>query len=546
MNKKRWVGALIAVGVLAAAAVGLGLRQRFDGAINATGVDLSQPDAYVYTPALSRLPRDIAKAPIARDLLTEDFAFYYEEHEDRLGLRGAVKRIAFEHRTTLGDDLLAQVLDEPAELALWADAKGAPRHWLLAVTRGTVARALQQLATLAADDRQLSVVGQVGFNGSDATVYALSLSPRRTLGFVSQGNRVVVLSDPGLLFGDARKADPRSAKVVAQLLSGDAGEQGAYRRALGLGAPGTWHQLVAHARLLSFGYQHFFSGLQALRLDIAPGGGAVQTRLRVADAAALGSTQAGRALWQALPANPAACTLLPADWARVKAVVGDAPGRPDDAAGQAGQALADQLDGPAAICWYPRSQLHTPLVVFRTRDDRPATDAALESLSTWLFPAAAKPVDAAASGAGVRRWQREVAAPWGTQGEGDDAAYHASLARQGRWISFSPDAALVDLAVDAQARRYPSVADALPEQAAAIAVVAPRAVADLAQNEAFAVLPPEQALFRQAVEQHLVPRLDALRKLPAVQAVPRGAPDAGGWTSIDWLPLPAQPASAGK
>ena len=60
-------------------------------------VDLAAPDAVIASASLSKLPRDLLKVPVLRDVLTEDLVFYYEQHEDRLGLAGAVKRIAWEH-----------------------------------------------------------------------------------------------------------------------------------------------------------------------------------------------------------------------------------------------------------------------------------------------------------------------------------------------------------------------------------------------------------------------------------------------------------------
>lgn len=536
LNRKQWAGigvaAVLVAGGIVAATIGW---SRFGGSINALEVDLGHPQAYVSTPALSRLPRDLVKAPVLREVLTEDFAFYYEEHESRLGLQGALKRIAFEHDTTLADKLIELALDEPAEMAFWTDAKGAPRHWVMAMTRGVLARTLQGAATLATNDRQFSVIDQVRVNGDTLPVYALVLSPRRTLALVAQGNRVVVLSDPGLLFDGERQVDVHSRDVVAGLLSADPKAQALYRRNFGLGEAGNAHTLVADARLMSFGYQHFFPGLKALRFDLAPGGAVLATQLRVEGAAALPAAPADRALWSAVPANPAACTLLPAEWARAKAVAG--------AAGWS--ALADQLDGPAAICWYPRSQFHTPLVVAQLKDGAADPSASLDALTAWLLPAKAATLSPAAR-AGVNRWQREVSAPWGPHGDGDASTYRPTLARQGRWISFSPDDALVDLALDAQARRFPSVADSLPPGRATLAVIAPRQVAELARREAFAVLPPEQELFRQAAERQLVPRLDALGKLPLSRALADGKPDANGWVAVDWQSLAALPAPKGR
>lgn len=530
LNRKQWAGVAVAVvlvgGGIAAATLGW---SRFGGSINALEVDLGHPQAYVSTPALSRLPRDLVKAPVLRDVLTEDFAFYYEEHESRLGLQGALKRIAFEHDTTLGDKLIELALDEPAEMAFWTDAKGAPRHWVIAMTRGVLARTLQGAAALATNDRQLSVIDRIRVNGDTLPVYALTLSPRRTLALVAQGNRVVVLSDPGLLFDAERKVDAGSRDTVAALLSADAKAQAVYRRGFGLaegGSAGNGHTLVADARLMSFGYQHFFPGLKALRFDLAPGGAVLATQLRVDTPAALPAAPADRALWSAVPANPAACTLLPADWARAKAVAGSA----------GWNALADQLEGPAAICWYPRSQFHTPLVVAQLKDGVADPSASLDALTGWLLPAKATPLTPAAR-AGSNRWQRQVTAPWGPHADGDATTYRPTLARQGRWITFSPDDALVDQALDAQARRFPSVADSLPAARATLAVVDPRQVATLAKREAFEVLPPEQELFRQAAERQLVPRLDALAKLPPSRAVADGKPDANGWVAVEWQSL---------
>jgi uncharacterized protein YfaA (DUF2138 family) len=529
LNRKQWAGIAVATvlvaGGIVAATIGW---SRYGGSINALEVDLEHPQAYVSTPALSRLPRDLIKAPVLRDVLTEDFAFYYEEHESRLGLQGALKRIAFEHDTTLGDKLIELVLDEPAEMAFWTDAKGAPRHWVMAMTRGVLARTLQGAAALATNDRQFSVIAQVRVNGDTLPVYALTLSSRRTLALVAQGNRVVVLSDPGLLFDGERQADAHSRDIVAALLSADAKVQAVYRRGFGLGEPGNAHTIVADARLMSFGYQHFFPGLRALRFDVAPGGAVLATKLRVDGLAALPAAPADRALWSAVPANPAACTLLPADWARARAVAG-ATGWP---------ALADQLDGPAAICWYPRSQFHTPLVVAQLREGAADPSASLDALTGWLLPAKATPLSPAAR-TGAQRWQREVSAPWGPHGDAAATTYRPTLARQGRWITFSPDDALVDQALDAQARRFPSVADSLPVGPATLAVIAPRQVAELTRREAFEVLPPEQELFRRAAERQLVPRLDALGKLPTARAVATGTPDAEGWVAIDWQPLSA-------
>jgi uncharacterized protein YfaA (DUF2138 family) len=607
------LGALAITAAIAAVAV-IAARSghvRYGGAIEGAGIDLGVPDAYIATPALSRLPNDLVKAPLARELLTEDFAFYYEEHEDRLGVQGALKRIAYEHDVTLSDRLLALALDEPAEVALWKDAKGAPRYWLIAMTRGTLAKALQQAAQLAANDRQLTVLGELPDADGSTPVYALSLSSRRTLALVARGNRVVVLSDPGLLFDDQRQVLDPAAKIVTSLLSGEAADQALYRRHFGLTEHGSDHVLVADSSLLSFGYRHFFPGLRALQLDVPQGGGELRMQLRIGDSGTLPSRAAADTLWAGVPMGAAACTWLPADWTRARAVlerIGRPPGAdgsdaspaneatpsddsngteaPSDEAGQDGPTdsqksdgangpkpakgptargeastvpggpaltgipaaearrewarFAANLDGPAAICWYARSQFHTPLIVARTRADAPAdvVDRSLARIGAWLVPNGVVELPRGAkSRSSARRWQQEVAAPWGAYGGEAASLYRPTLAHDGAWISFSPDDTLVDLALSTQERRYPGMAETLPRNGATLAVLAPAQLADLVQREAFAVLPPQQELLRQAAEQHLLPRLETLRHWPAVRAVATGSPSSEGWVPIAWQPL---------
>jgi uncharacterized protein YfaA (DUF2138 family) len=201
------------------------------------------------------------------------------------------------------------------------------------------------------------------------------------------------------------------------------------------------------------------------------------------------------------------------------------------------------MEGPAAICWYARSRLHTPLLLAHSKSAGPDQAVVMKALVNWLLPAKAPEIKAAER-KNVERWQKEVAAPWGPYGNSEKASYKPTFARQGGWITFSPDDALVEQALDAQAKRYPSVADTLPAGRATLAVLTPKQLADMGEREAFQVIGGGQALFRQAAEEQLLPRLEALRKLPASQAVAKGTPDAQGWVAIDWLPIAASGAAA--
>lgn len=527
---------------------------RYQGPIAPVKLALAKPQALIVSSGLSRLPADLVKAPVLREILNQDLVSYYDEHEDRLGLRGAIRRLAFELAPTLSDQVLAAALDEPAELAWWTDSKGAPRHWLLAMTRNSLAKALQGLFTLAASDRQLSLIANIKLpNGAGVDVWALQLSPRRTLALASLGDRVLVASDPGLLFDAERRATPEVRATLGQLLADDAERHQIYRMHFGLPVsrqPVPGHQLVLGGQLVSFGYQAYFPGLDALRIDVGPQGRMLRMALRVSGdtgwagvkpaslpASLLQSlvgkfkdTVPPRRLWTALPSQAALCTALPADWDRAAALPLAGP--------QASEwsRLVKRLDGAAGLCWYARSQLHTPLLVVHLREPGDA-GAALEKITRSFMHPRAKARKLPRQGA-VQRWQFELAAPWGGTLIAGRPAYRPTVAQQGQWLSFSPDDSLVDLALDTQARRFPSVADTLggDTKEATLAMIDPAQLATLAQLETDRVITPRQELMRQAVQRQLEPRLQALRKLGPARAVASGTVDDGGWVPLDWIP----------
>jgi uncharacterized protein YfaA (DUF2138 family) len=121
--------------------------------------------------------------------------------------------------------------------------------------------------------------------------------------------------------------------------------------------------------------------------------------------------------------------------------------------------------------------------------------------------------------------------------DADGALYAPRLQRVGDWWMFSPDGALVALAADVVARRYPSVADMIGDGINPLALAAPSVMAEMAKREILLVLTPDQADFKQAVERQLWPRLAALARQQPTQVVPTGKPDSQGWTALDWQPL---------
>ena len=155
--------ALLLAGVYASRTLGW---LSFNRTVNPLGLNLSAPDALLITASLAALPRDLLQQPIARKLLTEDLAFYYEAHEDRLGVLGAIRRIAYDHKTTWSDALMQRVLDEPAQVAFWRDGKGALRHYVISIKRSAFTMLVEEAGKIALKDTQLTRAGElsVGFS----------------------------------------------------------------------------------------------------------------------------------------------------------------------------------------------------------------------------------------------------------------------------------------------------------------------------------------------------------------------------------------------
>jgi uncharacterized protein YfaA (DUF2138 family) len=496
--------------------------------VNSLKLDLGKPDALVLTQSLSTLPRDLLTVPLARDVLREDFLFYYEQNEDRLGLKGSLRRIAYEHELTWGDQLIRMVLDEPAEVALWRDADGTLKHFVIAVSRGKLSRLLEEAGKVALKDSQLRLAGDLAVGGAKVPVYALDIAYHRTLLIAGHGDRMVILSHPGMLFGGAggNHADERAGQVVSSLLMADPRQQQVFHDQFRLG-PGipAGHSVAVKASFLSFGYQPFFGALQALRFDFSKGRWQSQVLI---DGAMLGKGgYDSSALWAAVPYKPGGCFSVPADWSSMEPVLQ----RLGAKGGSSLQPLAAQFSGPAAACWYGTSRLHTPVFVAQRRPPAPAAggpasgdDALLGGLfATMVGGDIRHGVDS-----GVQRWSRTIETVAGT--------LTPTLAASRDLVVFSADPALVEQVLAVQRKQAPAAADRLPDAGRTVGLIEPAALSQLVEKEAFDALPSSsEPVLRGAAEAHLIPRLAALRKYPAYRMVVKRMPVSGpAWTPLEW------------
>lgn len=525
MKKKTLGKALAVVAVGAAALVGYRtMGWDLMSPVNSLNLDLAKPDALIVTRSLSALPRDLLTIPLARDVLREDFLFYYEQSEDRLGLKGTLRRIAYEHELGWGDQLIRMVLDQPAEVALWRDGDGSLKHFAIAVSRSQLTRLLEEAGKVALKDTQLKIAGALRVDGDTVQVYALSYAHGRTMLIAAHGERMVILSHPGMLYGgkDGKRADSTAGEVVSGLLATSAGKQRPFHEQFHFDkTPPEGHSIAVKADFLSFGYQPFFGALQALRFDFSKGAWRSQILIDGGKLAKGGYDSA--ALWPALPHNPGGCFTVPADWSAMQPVLK----RISRKASEPVQPLAEQLAGPVAACWYGNSRLHTPVFIA----SRAAEGKGAEALFGSLFDVAVGgggQVEKTEAKGGAVRWQRTVSTKLGDT--------TPTLAVAGNTVVFSADARLVEQVLAVKRKQAPAAADRMPDPGHTVGLIAPASLAQLIQKEAFATLPANQEpVLRTAADEHLVPRLDALKKYPAYRIVLKSVPASGAaWQPLEW------------
>ena len=217
---------------------------------------------------------------------------------------------------------------------------------MISTRRNGIAKLVQAIGNVAASDAQLSRAAKL----PDGTpVYAIHLATGHTLLFAAKDDRMVILSEPGMLLGEDKAPIPERAKIVARMLDGGDAFLDSYGLdRVPLAANG--HRLVVSADYLSFGYQAFFTGIDALRFDFAPGvNGGESTwstsALVVPEHLPQGWNSAD--LWHALPADPAACASLPVDWNDATQLLDRLGDAGKEVAPILSKALAGPAEGPA-------------------------------------------------------------------------------------------------------------------------------------------------------------------------------------------------------
>ncbi|AEF23666.1 DUF2138 domain-containing protein [Pseudomonas fulva] len=538
----RHVALLLTAGLLAAC----GQDSRELGERSALGLDLKHPDALIESASLSRLPKDLLAVPLLRDTLTEDFVFYYEHNADRLGLVGSLRRIIYERDLKLRDNLLDELLDQPADVALWKGADGKLKHFVMVMQRGGLAKVLEPLAHVALDDTQLSQAGELRVDGSSVPLYRLNYLGDRALLLASHGDKLLVLSSPGMLFGEDDKLGRDATESVEALLDGD----NPFAKRFGLKARETEQQRISlSGEYVALGYQRFFPAFAGVRFEKGEGGWSSFLALNeVDDQPAMDFTP----IWNAMPMGASACVAVPV-----------APGSAEKllakvgASEQASEDLRKRLGNVAGLCWYADSRLHSPLLVAHLDEAAtPELDQAIGGLFDGMIGAFEPnaengrfPVESQSTTDG-HTWRREVGSNFGQypaeQGTIPDALvsqgfFRVSLARQGQTLLFSLDDRLVNKALDTLNKRFPPLAEVLPADGVVPGYLAPEGLSRLLEQETLDSLPANyEPVFRNAADTHLLPKLRALGGYGQFAlTLPKDteADDDWKWIPLEWRAL---------
>jgi uncharacterized protein YfaA (DUF2138 family) len=509
---------------------------------SALQLDLARPDALIESASLARLPKDLLRVPLLRDALSEDFVFYYRSNADRLGIVGSLRRIAYEHDLQLQDSLLEELLDRPAQIALWRGSDGKLAHALLRIQRGALARTLQPLAQVAADDRQLGTVGTLDVDGDAVPVLRLRYNADRAILLIAHDDDLLVLTSPQMLQA-GEGADAAAGRVESGQLARLLGDELQFAPHFGLEPRAATHRIVLTADYLALGYGRFVPQFAGVRVDMDDAGWRSWLALDRGDAFDFAP------LWRSMPAAAAACAAAPVSADALRPLYDKLAIEP---------ALASRLGGPVALCWYGGSRLHTPLIVTQLQGggDAGALDGALGAAFERVVGTSESDNDGErfevlrSDHADGARWQRVVGSRFGGHAAEtfeqadrlyDDRYFRVTLARRGDVLLFSLDDALVDKALATLERRFPPLAEELPNAANVPVFVAPSALAALLEQETLSSLPADvESVFRNAAERNLLPKLRALGAHQRFAVtLPQNAASGGDWhwVPLEWTPL---------
>lgn len=350
--------ALLSAGVWALQYAGSGPEKTLSPLVvhNNLQIDLNEPDLFLDSDSLSQLPKDLLTIPFLHDVLSEDFVFYYQNHADRLGIEGSIRRIVYEHDLTLKDKLFSSLLDQPAQAALWHDKQGHLSHYMVLIQRSGLSKLLEPLLFAATSDSQLSKteISSIKINSETVPVYQLRYNGNNALMFATYQDKMLVFSSTDMLFKDDQQ-DTEATAIAGDLLSGKKRWQASFGLEERTAEKTPVRQrIVVSARWLGFGYQRLMPSFAGVRFEMGNDGWHSFVALND-ESASVDASFDFTPVWNSMPAGASFCVAVPYSHGIAEEMLSHIS--------QENDKLNGALDGAAGLCWYEDSKLQTPLFV---------------------------------------------------------------------------------------------------------------------------------------------------------------------------------------
>lgn len=490
--------ALLSAGVWALQYSGSGPEKTLSPLVvhNNLQIDLNEPDLFLDSDSLSQLPKDLLTIPFLHDVLSEDFVFYYQNHADRLGIEGSIRRIVYEHDLTLKDKLFSSLLDQPAQAALWHDKQGHLSHYMVLIQRSGLSKLLEPLLFAATSDSQLSKteISSIKINSETIPVYQLRYNGNNVLMFATYQDKILAFSSSDMLFKDDQQ-DTEATAIASDLLSG----KKRWETRFGLEArtaekTPVRQRIVVSARLLGFGYQRLMPSFAGVRFEMGNDGWHSFLALND-ESASVDASFDFTPVWNSMPAGASFCVAVPYSHGIAEEMLSHIS--------QENDKLNGALDGGAGLCWYEDSKLQTPLFVGQF--DGTAEQAQLPGkLFTQNIgaheskaPEGVLPVSQTQQGE-AQIWRREVSSRYGQYPKAQaaqpdqlmsDYFFRVSLAMQNKTLLFSLDDTLVNNALQTLNKTRPAMVDVIPTDGIVPLYINPQGMAKLLRNETLTSLP---------------------------------------------------------
>lgn len=541
--------ALLSAGVWALQYAGSGPEKTLSPLVvhNNLQIDLNEPDLFLDSDSLSQLPKDLLTIPFLHDVLSEDFVFYYQNHADRLGIEGSIRRIVYEHDLTLKDKLFSSLLDQPALAALWHDKQGHLSHYMVLIQRSGLSKLLEPLLFAATSDSQLSKteISSIKINSETVPVYQLRYNGNNALMFATYQDKMLVFSSTDMLFKDDQQ-DTEATAIAGDLLSGKKRWQASFGLEERTAEKTPVRQrIVVSARWLGFGYQRLMLSFAGVRFEMGNDGWHSFVALND-ESASVDASFDFTPVWNSMPAGASFCVAVPYSHGIAEEMLSHIS--------QENDKLNGALDGAAGLCWYEDSKLQTPLFVGQF--DGTAEQAQLPGkLFTQNIgaheskaPEGVLPVSQTQQGE-AQIWRREVSSRYGQYPKAQaaqpdqlmsDYFFRVSLAMQNKTLLFSLDDTLVNNALQTLNKTRPAMVDVIPTDGIVPLYINPQGIAKLLRNETLTSLPKNlEPVFYNAAQTLLMPKLDALSQQPRyVMKLAQMEPGAAWqWLPITWQPL---------